>query len=143
MVNQDNPEFEINVYDKKGTHIRTIRKDFQNVRIPQAYKAEKEKSYKESTPYRVHKWEPYIDEYFPAIQNFYVDNSGRIFVETYEEADIESDVILNIFTSQGIYVGRISQKKTQRKIYSNNRLYAIYEMDSGYQKLEVSKIIWK
>jgi hypothetical protein len=141
-ISQENPDFEINIYNFQGENIKKIRKEFKKMRIPEDYKTERMDSYKESTMYRVHKMKAYFQEYFPPIKNFFIDTQGRIYIETYEEGKSPDYEIVDIFNAEGIFIGRASLKKALSRIFKIDRMHVLYEKESGFQKLVVSNMIW-
>ena len=142
-VSQQNPDYEINIYDFQGENVRRIRKDFRKVGIPEGYTAEQLGSYKKSTMYRVHKMAGYFPEHYPPIKNFYVDTLGRVYVGTYEEGLTPDAEIVDIFNAEGVFIGRISLKKALSRKFKADRLYALYEKENGFQELVVYRMDWK
>ncbi len=142
-TSQESPDFEINIYNFQGKNIKTIRKEFKKVRTPEDYKTERMDWYMESPMYRVHKMKAYFPEFLPAIKNFFVDTQGRIYVETYEDGESPDEEMVDIFNAEGIFIGRTSLKKAQSKKFKIDRMHALYEKESGFQKLVASNMIWE
>ncbi len=142
-TSQENPHFEINIYNFQGENIKTIRKEFKKVRIPEDYKTERMDWYMESPMYRVHKMKAYFPEYYPPIKDFFVDTQGRIYVETYEDGESPDEEMVDIFNAEGVFIGRSSLKKALSRIFKSDRLHVLHEKESGFQKLVVSNMLWK
>ncbi len=140
---QQNPDYEIRVYDLKGNLVRKIKKAYRKVSIPQAYKNERMANYLESTPYKVHKMQGYFPDYYPPIADFYVDTEGKIFVATYEDGETPEEEMVDIFSADGVFTGRISLLEAQSRLFKNGRLYALSEKESGFQKLDAYKLNWE
>jgi hypothetical protein len=96
-------------------------------------------NYLKSTPYKVHKMQGYFPDHYPPIKNFYVDTDGRVFVATYEDREKPEAEMVDIFSADGVFTGRISLRKAQSRLFKNDRFYNLYEQESGYQKLDVHK----
>jgi hypothetical protein len=85
----------------------------------------------------------YFPDHYPPIKNFYVDTEGRIFVETFEDGETHEEEMVDIFSTDGVFTGRISLRKAQSRLFKNDRFYNMYEKKSGYQKLEVHTMSWE
>jgi len=131
------------MYDLQGNLMRTIRKEYQKVPIPQDHKDQRMAEYLNSTPYEVHKMQGYFPDNYPPIADFYVDTDGRIFVATYEEGERPGTDMVDIFDADGVFSGRTSLPKAQSRLFANGRLYTLSEKESGYQKLDVFKTTWE
>jgi hypothetical protein len=140
---QQTPDFLINIYNLQGDLLRQIRKEYIEADIPKTIRDQKMEEYLNSTPYRVHKMSGYFPEHYPPIKNIYVDNQERIFVETYEEGKIHDEEMVDLFNSDGVYTGRTSLKKSISRIFKNDRMYAAFEKESGYQILSIYKLLWQ
>jgi len=141
-ASQSNQDFAINVYDFSGRHIRSIRKEYIPVPISEEFKQETWKAYSNSSISELLKSKGYFQKYFPPIKNFYVDEKGRILLETYLEGPDPGEEMLDIFNSEGAYIGRRSLNKAMARRFCRRRMYAVFEKDSGFQKLAVYKLSW-
>ena len=123
--------------------MRKIKKEYRKVPIPQAHKDERMAGYLESTPYKVHKMQGYFPDYYPPIKNFYLDEEGRVFVETYESGETSDEDMVDIFDAEGVFTGRVSLPKAQSRFFANGRFYSLSEKESGYQQLDVYNMAWE
>jgi outer membrane protein assembly factor BamB len=142
-VGNEERGYEIWVYNLKGNLVRKIRKEFKNMLITEEYKNNKLKILSE--PMRKM---TYFSESFPAFQSFFTDDSGRLFVMTYERDESLGEYIFDIFNPDGAFIGR----KNIRALYSSGlvwavinkgNLYYIQEKESGYKELVVYKLTWE
>jgi hypothetical protein len=131
------------VYNLEGNLMRTIRKEYRKVPIPQAHKDERMTEYMNSTPYKVHKMQGYFPDDYPPISEFYVDRKGRIFVATYEEGETPGTDMVDIFDEEGVFTGRVSLPKAQSRLFADGRFYSLSEKESGFQTLDMYKITWE
>ncbi|UCE41034.1 MAG: 6-bladed beta-propeller [Candidatus Aminicenantes bacterium] len=130
--------YEIMVFDLEGNLVRKIRKDHDPVELTEEYK---------SNFFERRKNSPVLDKYelrkhFPPFQYLFTDEEGRIFVMTYEKGQSANEWVSDIFTVEGVFVGRIPIKSRieSRQIAieaKHNRLYSICEKESGYKELVV------
>jgi hypothetical protein len=142
VTSQQNSQFEINIYDVAGMPQKRIRKEYRKIRLREEYKTRRMEWFKKHPLSRKHKMQGYFPDFYPPIQDFFVDSEGRIFVETYEEADNPDAVTVDIFNPDGVYLIRTSLVKSQSKRFKHGRLYALQEKDSGFQELNVSALSW-
>lgn len=140
---QQNPQFEINVYDFKGTPLRQVRKQYQKVSLDEEFKTRRMEWFKNHPLSRVHKMQGYFPDFFPPIKKFYVDDRGRIFAETYEKTENTDLDVVDIFNPDGAYIICTTLAKSLSKRFHNDRLYALHEKDSGFQELIISFLRWE
>ena len=88
LVKGDQSNFQIEVLDHRGSLLKIIRKDYNPIKIPDAYKIKKIEEHK-NKPAIKKRWHILskisvytFPEYFPAIQDFRVRN-GKIYVKSY------------------------------------------------------------
>lgn len=138
---KDNLEME--VYDFNGKLIKKIKKESKRVKIPENYKQKIIKSYKAGPIWNFLKNKVYFQDYFPPFKDFYVDDNGKIYVETYEKDKKSNENIIDIFNSEGIFIGRKPLIEAKVRRFKNNKLYCIYEKESGFDELIYYKMTWK
>ena len=136
-------DLEIEIYDFNGKLIKKIKKESKRVKIPEDYKQKIIKSYKAGPIWNLLKNKVYFQEYFPPFKDFYVDDNGKIYVETYEKGEKSNENIIDIFNSEGIFIGRKSLPEAKVRKFKNDRLYCVYEKESGFEKFIAYRIIWK
>ena len=136
-------DLEIEIYDFNGKLIKKIKKESKRVKIPEDYKQKIIKSYKAGPIWNLLKNKVYFQDYFPPFKDFYVDDNGKIYVETYEKGEKPNENIIDIFNSEGIFIGRKSLPEAKVRKFKNNRLYCVYEKESGFEKFIAYRINWK
>lgn len=141
-ANQANEDFEINIYDFQGNNLKRIRKEYKKVKIPEEFKQKALDSYKNSEIAELIKSKGYFPENFPPVKELYVDSSGRIYVESYEEGNDPTEVMIYIFSAEGVFIGTKSLKEALSRRFKNELLYAGYQKESGFQELVVYKMLW-
>ena len=132
------------VFDLEGEIIQKIRKEYTQVEISEEYKR---------NFFERRKRNPFLKKYeilnhFPPFQYLFTDKEGRIFVMTHEKSAIPNEWIFDIFTPEGIFIGRVAIKSRidfhQIRIRAKqDRLYTICEKESGYKELALYKMIWE
>jgi hypothetical protein len=136
---------EIEVYNLQGDLLRKIRKESERVKISKEYKEKELERWK-----RAPAWEEYSlkDKYyfpdcFPSFKAFWVDDEGRILVETYKEGQKPGEHIIHILNPQGIFVGSASLQEAEFRKFKNSRLYCVVRKENDYRKLIVYKVTWE
>lgn len=137
-------ELEIEVYNFQGELLKKIRKDGK-LKISNDFKEKHIERWKRAPAWEVfdYKNKHYFPDYFPSFKMFWVDDEGRILVETYEEGENPIEYLLHIFNPEGVFVGSKSLKEARSRKFKNNRLYCIYRKDSGYEEFVAYKLSWK
>ncbi|MCK4932362.1 MAG: 6-bladed beta-propeller [Candidatus Aminicenantes bacterium] len=79
---------------------------------------------------------------FPAYEAFTIDEEGRLIVRSYNKAEGEDEVYLDIFDAEGKYISRFPTKVNPR-IWKNNKLYALEETDEGFIVIKRYTISWQ
>jgi hypothetical protein len=79
---------------------------------------------------------------FPAYEAYSVDEEGRLIVRSYNKADEEDTVYLDIFDAEGRYIAKFPSKVNPR-IWKNNKMYAIEETDEGFIVIKRYTVSWK
>lgn len=143
VINQDNEKFVINIYDFQGNNIKRIRKEYKKVKITEEFKQKSLNSYKNSEISNLIKTKGYFPENFPPIKEMYVDSSGKMYIESYENGKDSAEVIMYIFRADGVFIGIKTLKKASDRRFKNNRLYTVFEKDSGFKELVVYKMVWE
>lgn len=128
-------KYEINIFDKSGSMIRKIMKEYDPVEITE----EETKEATESMPPDI---KLIISKYHAAYRWFITDDEGRIFVRTYERVVNGEGYYYDVFDEEGKYIAKIPLGITPL-IWKNNKLYTIEEDEEGYQYIKRYKVTWK
>lgn len=142
-IGNEDRGYEIWVYDLVGNLIRKIKKEYKKVPVSEKFK----KKRMEILPDRQKKI-AYFPEFLAPYQSFFADDSGRLYVMTYEEGENPGEFICDIFNPDGVFIGRKSLNvwvwnsffwaKTKKNLF-----YCLQEKESGYKKLVVYKMKWE
>lgn len=79
---------------------------------------------------------------FPAYEAFSLDEEGRLIVKSYNKANEEDNVYLDIFDSEGKYIARFPSKVNPR-IWKKDKMYAIEETDDGFIVIKRYSFSWQ
>ncbi len=127
-------KYEIKIYDKSGTMIRKIMKEYDPVEIT-------EEEIKEETEGMPLDRKLAIPKYHNAYRWIIADDEGRLFVRTYERVVDGEDYYHDIFDEEGKFIAKIPLGFFPRT-WKNNKLYTIEEDEEGYQYVKRYKVTW-
>jgi hypothetical protein len=150
-IGKKSQPYEVRVYDSAGDLKRIIKKDYETIKVSDEYKKEiiklREDMKKKGIPPPPAKL--YFPEYWPAFKELFADETGWLFVMTYEISSNPREFVYDIFNPDGIFIGKMSldnYRGTYRPFpvkAINNRIYCIREKESGYKELVVYKMKWE
>jgi hypothetical protein len=138
--------YEVLVFDLSGHLVRKARKEFRPIAPAESIKKMiLGPSYQ--APEISHN--RYFPNPMPPLFHFFTDDTGRLFVMTYEEGEKPGEYRYDLFNSQGVFVGRKSLGLTWfvygGAIYTfikDGRLYCHNEREDGYDEIVVYSVHW-
>ena len=133
--------YELHILDERGNPLRRIVKDYEPVRI-----TEEEKIDWASSNYGDKGVPPNIRVAWKKNHNAFhsldVDDSGKMFVQTYEKGADGSGYYYDIFDPEGRYLARVLLKVAIRGL-RRDKLYTIEEDEKGFQVVKRYKVSWR
>jgi hypothetical protein len=138
--------YEIPVFDLDGKPVQKIKKEYKPVPVPEEHKEEFMLAF--SSPiFDDIRNKIYFPDVMPAFHAIFPDDEGRLFVMTYEKGETPGEYIFDIFSHEGVFIGRKSMRMYSdvSGIYArirNDRLYCVQEKESGYKELVIYHMIW-
>lgn len=146
-VANEERDYEILVYNLDGSLVRKIKKEYTPVRIPEQVKL-KFKEIMKRFEDRV-----YFADLLEPFQSIFTDDIGRLYVTSNESGPNPGELIHDIFSPQGIFIGRVSINHSSKNMFGrnfalhalirNNRLYCLQENEDGYKKIAVFSMKWE
>ena len=138
-------EYEFHICDSTGTTIKRIRKDHPAVRVSEDYK----EKYFERLPPTISKKSQNISQHFPAFDQFFTDDEGRLFVKTYVKLKGTDKYIIDVFDPEGRYLCQTALKvgdeislDQDKYVIKNSKLYSGEIDEEGFPVLKRYKIVW-
>lgn len=141
--------YEILVLDLDGKPVRKIRKEYTPVPVSDDYKNRVLKDYLDFMPDYAKKI------YFPAswhpFHAFFPDETGRLYVMTYEPGDQPGEYVYDIYDKDGVLVSRTTLAAIPihgggggvMARFRGDQLYAVEEKESGFKRLHVYRVTWR
>ncbi len=139
--------YEVLKYDTEGELLQKIRKEYNPVPVTQSYKTEYLKQYEDFMP--EYAKTIYFPTHWHPFHSFFLDDSGKLYVMTYEPGNNPGEFIYDVFNKDGIFFLRTSLNILHRRyglLYAKvkgERLYCVQEKDSGFHELVVYEMIWE
>lgn len=138
-------EYRIHLADQQGKIIRIIEKEYK----PWPLTADWKSKYLDSLPRGFPKEGHNFRASFPAFDYFFADDSGRLFVKTFEKEEATGNYLFDIFDPEGRYLTRIALKvgreislKQDSFMIKNGKLYAEDYDSEGYSILKRYSLTW-
>ena len=139
--------YDIFVYDFEGRPVRKIRKEFRPIPVPEPHKKAFLAQF-DAPQYKVVRDKVYFPADMPPFIGFTADETGRLYVCTYETTDQPGEFVFDIFDSEGALILR----KPLRVFHDysgaflkvrRDRLYCVQENASGDKEFKVFRMTWK
>lgn len=138
-------EYEFHICDSKGTTIKRILKKHAAVRVSDNYK----EKYFERLPPSISKKSQNFSQHFPAFDQFFTDDDGRLFVKTYVKLKGTDKYIIDVFDPEGRYLCQTALKvgdeislDQDKFVIKDNMLYSVETDEEGFPVLKRYRIIW-
>ena len=134
-------EYVFNVVNAEGKIVRKIVKNYDPEILTQEDKDKKAKELfgEEGAPSEVTiEW----SKYFPAFQDFVMDERGWLYVRPYTKEKVEKGVIYDVFDADGRYVARVVLPDRAIAI-KYGKLYTIEEDAEGMRLVKRYALEWK
>ena len=138
--------YEILVFNLSGRLVRKIRKEFRPVAPSESIKKIVLGPSYQATG---RSYARYFPDPMPPQFHFFTDDTGRLFVMTYEEGENPGEYLYDFFNNQGVFVGRKSlgfkwfvYGGAMYSLIKNGRLYCHNEREDGYDEIAVYSVHW-
>lgn len=128
-------DYELQIFNSDGELIKKINREYDPVKIISEEIEEMKKRVKPGLKL-------IIPKHYPAIQDLFADDEGRIFIQTYERVKDGNGYYFDIFDTEGRYISKISLK-TRPRVWKKKKFYTIEEDEEGYQYIKRHKFTWK
>ncbi len=138
-----NDAYKINICDDQGNLIKIIKKPLKKLKI----RNKKREEYQDQVQ-RIHggraipiNYQQELPKYYPAFQDIYTDDLGRIIIKTYEK-NKDDKYYFDIFDPKGRYIAKIAMS-SEYQIWRKDNLYTIELDKEGYHTVKKYKVKWK
>ena len=129
--------FFIEVYDSTGEKLYDIKRDFEKLKVDEAFKQKRMKEIKD-------RWQRYIDsiaiddvEFFPTFRNFTVSD-GKIYVYTYQEKEDNQKIV--ILDLKGNHLNSVFVPPSDYSQVKNGQYYYLLRNEDEEWQLHILEI---
>jgi len=130
-----NADYEIKIYSPEGKHIRTIKKEYDPVKVTQADIDEMlERIPNVAGGVNIKDMFSFPDV-FPPFQLFLLDDQGRLYVRTFTKGKAKGEYEFDVFDAEGKFIAQFITKSDLR-LWKAGKAYGIEETDEGYQVIK-------
>jgi len=139
--------YEISFYDEHLKIVKKIVRDNERVKVTEAdKKIYMKRSLPPGTSGPVKHPCPSVHA---AFRSFFIDDRGRLFVQTWERTSDGRQDIYDVYDSEGRFFGRIALNvhpdfiNPIPRILRNNKLYAVEVDEEGYEVVKRYSVTWR
>lgn len=123
--------YEFRIISPDGKVVRRVLKEYEPIEISDEEKERRGLADVKSVP-----------KYFPAFQDFSMDEEGRIFVQTFGRQGDENKFYYDVFDPDGKYIVKMPSNALP-EYWKNGKMYTIEYDEQGYQYIKRYKVTWK
>jgi len=123
--------YEFHIINLEGEIVQKVSKEYEPIAI-----SEEEKEKRGLTRAKG------IPGYFPAFQDFSVDEEGRIYVQTFERQGDGDQFYYDVFDLDGRFIAKV-RLNAFPQCWKNGKMYTIEEDENGYQYVKRYKVTWR
>lgn len=141
-------DYQLKIFNLDGELEKIIKKEYRKIPPSQTYKEKYIEPVKRNPRvYNLIKDKLYFPDYLPPYHYLMVDESGRIYVQTYETEADTGNYIFDIFDLEGKLISRFPIKDfglpdTLLGKFLNDRLYCVHTDEMGEPHIAVYKVKW-
>jgi hypothetical protein len=137
-----NSEYLIKVLGPDGKHIRSIKKEYDPVKVTQEDIDEMLNrmsglqtgvNFKEMFEFPSH---------FPPFQYFMLDEKGRMYVRTWKKGPVKGEFEYDVFDPEGRFISQFITKADLR-LWKGDKAYGIEETDDGFRVIKRYAVSWE
>jgi hypothetical protein len=131
--------YEIKVLSLEGRPLKTIRRDYDPIRMSQSDKDEMLKAFSvlPNTKDRIQ-----FPEVYPPYADLVPADEGRLLVETYEKGKALKEFYWDVFDSDGRYIAKVPIVG-QIRLWRDGKVYFFVENEDGFKILKCFRARWE
>jgi hypothetical protein len=139
-----NKDYEIKEYDLKGTHLRSIQKEYKPVKVtPEDIEEFMERMAAFAGGFGGANLTDLIEfpDEFPPYQGFLLDEQDRIFVRTWDKGEGEDEYWTDVFDKEGRFFTRFVHR-SELRIMDGDTAYGVEENEDGFRLIHRYRVTW-
>ena len=129
-------DYEIQIFNPESKLIKRIMRRYDPVEIKEEEKKEQIKDIPQGRGITLE-----FSKNHPAFSRFFLDDQGRIFVQSWESRAGAHQYYFDMFDAEGRYIAKIPLKKDP-VVLKKGKLYSLEEDEDGYQVIKKYSVTW-
>lgn len=129
--------YQLNILNRDGKLIRRVLKSHRPVKIPPDELDDLKKRLRVPPEYL--SW----PEYYPPLGAIWIDEEGRIIVNTHARLTGDKAGTFDVFSPDGKFLATFKMRHFYHCLWANKRLYAVDEDEDGFPIIRVFRVNWK
>lgn len=138
-----NVAYEIKVFDAKGKHIRSIQKEYDQVKVTKEDIDEILARIPNTAPGVANIKDMFVfPDYFPPFQFFLLDDAGRMYVRTYKKGKAKGEYEIDVFDAEGTFIAQFITK-AGLMFWRGDKAYGIEDTEDGFRVIKRYAVSWQ
>ena len=134
-------DYEIKVIDSAGNHIRSIKREFDPVKVTEEEITKIMERIPDVGAVNIKDMFEF-PKTFPPYQFFIIDVAGRLFVRTWEKGKNKDSVQVDVFDAQGRYISKF-ESKVETRLWKSGKMYGVVENEDGFRLIKRYSVVWE
>jgi hypothetical protein len=130
----DSKDYELQVLSPEGQVLKRIIKEYNPSPV-----TEKDKEFFRRNMPKDQKVE--FPSHHQAFYGFFLDDTGRIYVKTWQEPTDRVQYLCDVFDKEGRYIARIPLSISPQ-VWKKGKVYTIEEDEEGFHQIKRYQVIW-
>jgi hypothetical protein len=136
-----NLDYEIKILSPEGKHFRSIRREFEPVKITEEDIDKMLKMIPNLTSSNIKDMLEF-PKYFPPFQFFTLDEEGRLFVRTWDKAKKEDEFVVDVFDAEGRYIHKF-ESSVDIRLWKDGKMFGMVENEEGFRLIKRYTVFWE
>ncbi|MDH7513018.1 MAG: 6-bladed beta-propeller [Clostridiales bacterium] len=138
-----NVAYEIKVFSPQGKHIRSIQKEYDQVKVTQEDIDEILARIPTTGDGVTNIKDMFVfPDYFPPFQFFLLDDQGRMYVRTYKKGKAKGEYEIDVFDAEGTFIAQFITK-AGLMIWRGDKAYGIEDTEDGFRVIKRYAVSWQ
>ncbi|MDP2914071.1 MAG: 6-bladed beta-propeller [Candidatus Aminicenantes bacterium] len=129
-------DYEIQIFSPESKLIKRIMRRYDPVEITEEEKKEQIKDIPQGRGITLE-----FSKNHPAFSRFFLDDQGRIFVQSWESGASAHQYYFDMFDADGRYIAKVLLKQ-HPVVLKKDKLYSLEEDEDGYQLVKRYSVTW-
>jgi len=130
----ESKNYELQILSPEGRILKRIIKEYDPIPV-----TDKDKEFRRRNIQKGQKVE--FPSHHPAFYGFFLDDTGKIYVRTWQEPLDKERYLCDVFDSEGRYIARIPLS-IRPQVWKKSKIYTIEEDDEGFHQIKRYQVFW-